>query len=435
MASALGGVSGAASGVAAGAAFGGIGAAVGGVVGGLIGLFTGGGDDGSAEARAKAVKAIQDLDVDALTKQVMLQQYQQNGKLSPEMIQHLPLNADAKQQITEGVKQKANQEYAQEALKQLAQTGMSAQDLAQMQAQRSSAAQDVSAKTQQLLQQSQQRGQLGSGDTLAAQLMANQQGAQGASKGAIDIAAQAAQARREALGQYGQMSSQMRGQDYATQQANMQNELARQRFLDENSLSRQTANVGAQNTANMYNLQRQQQVGDTNVGAANQEAQRVANLKAELELQKAKGLAAAYGGQADAAQKDQAARAAGTTSMWSGIGQAAGAIAPMFKPKSEKTPQQASSEGNPYFNPSTFAGKAYGGEIEGVAPFKGDTEQNDIVPIMASPGELVIPRTDMEDADSAKAFIDKHFKVKKEPSTHEKLLNLIVDLHSKKSKE
>jgi hypothetical protein len=41
----------------------------------------------------------------------------------------------------------------------------------------------------------------------------------------------------------------------------------------------------------------------------------------------------------------------------------------------------------------------------------------------------------MKDSDSAKEFIDKHFKQKKQPSKHEALLDLIAELHSKKSKE
>jgi hypothetical protein len=438
------GVSGAASGAAIGSAIPVIGTGIGAIVGGIAGLFSGSDDNASAEARQHAVDAINSLDVDALTKQQMLQQYQTNGKLDPVMIQKLPLNADQKQQITESASALANQKYAQDALKQMSQTGMSAQDMAQMQAQRSSVAQDTNAKTNQLLQQSQQRGTLSSGDTLAAQLMANQQGAQNASKGAIDIAAQAAQARQQALGQYGQMATQVRGQDYATQQANMQNELARQKFLDENSLSRQTANVGAQNQAQMYNLQRQQQVGDQNVGTANQYTQHLQDLKNQDAMGKAGMLANAYSGQATGLAADQAAQAAGTTSMWSGLTNAAGAIGKMNQADDTDTKSGAktTSTTTPKYGAfgalgNIFSGKAHGGEIEGTAPFKGDTEENDIVPIMASPGELVIPRSKMSDAESAKAFIDKHFGTKKEPSKHEHLLDLIAELHGnkKKSKE
>lgn len=50
--------------------------------------------------------------------------------------------------------------------------------------------------------------------------------------------------------------------------------------------------------------------------------------------------------------------------------------------------------------------KAHGGVIEGQAKHDGDTEANDTVPAMLSPGEIVIPRTKSVDADKAKEFID-----------------------------
>ncbi len=454
-----GGLSGAATGAAIGSAIPVLGTGVGAVLGGIAGLFGGGDDDnGAAEAQQRAIDTINALDIDDLSKQVMLQQYQQNGTLSPEMVQNLNLNADQKSILTENPETLARQQYAMDALKQMSQTGMSAQDMAQMQASRSAVAQDTGAKTAQLLQQSQMRGQLGSGDSLAAQLMANQQGSQQASKDAINTAAAAAQARQQALGQYGNMSSQVRGQDYATQQANMENELARQRFLDNNSLSRQTANVGAQNQANMYNLQRQQGVGDQNVGAGNAEAQRSANLRGQLTLGKASALASAYGGQADQLQKQAAANAASDTAALSAAGSLAGDLgkAGVFgaqgadsgygafgilggKSAPQSSPQQAQTSGNPYFDKKKYAGtipkKAHGGEIDGPEIVEHDSEENDVVPILASGGEFIIPKSKMKDPDSAKAFIDSHFGKKKQHSKHEALLDLIAELHSKKSKE
>jgi len=449
-----GGLSGAATGATIGSVVPVIGTGIGAVVGGIAGLFGGGEDNAAAEAQQRAIDAINALDVDDLSKQVMLQQYQQNGRLDPEMLQNLNLNADQKQVLTEKPETLARQQYAMNALKQMSQTGMSAQDLAQMQEARSAVAEDTSAKTNQLLQQSQMRGQLGAGDTLASQLMAAQQGGQRASKEALQTAAAAGQARQQALSQYGNMASQARGQDYTTQEANMQNELARQRFLDQNSIARQQANVAAENQARMYNLQRQQGVGDMNVGGANTEAQRSASLRANLSLGKANALADAYGGQAKTLGEQAAASAASDTAAISGLGSLAGdlgkagvfgkneagygAFGALGGSTKQGTPAQATSSGSPYFNPSKFAGqkKAHGGEIDGPEIVGHDSEENDIIPIMASAGEFVIPKTKMKDAESAKAFIDKHFKVKKEPSKHEHLLDLIAELHgSKKSKE
>jgi hypothetical protein len=435
------GLSGAGTGAAIGSAIPVLGTGVGALIGGIAGLFGGGDDDnGQAEAQQRAIDAINSLDIDDLSKQVMLQQYQQNGHLDPEMIQHLNLNADQKQILTEAPENRANQQYAMEALRQMSQTGMSAQDLAQMQALRSQVAQDTGAKTNQLLQQSQMRGTLDSGDTLAAQLMANQQGSQQASKDAINVAAAAADARKQALSQYGNMAGQVRGQDYETQKANMENELARQRFLDTNSLGRQTANVGAQNNANMYNLQRQQTVGDTNVGASNAEAQRSANLKANLAAQKASALAGVYGGQSKMLGDQAAANAQSNTNMWAGAANLAGSLgkAGVFGSSSPSVKNMSYDEAIGADNArrkDAGRGMAHGGEVEGEELVHGDSEMNDIVPILASAGEFVIPKSKMKDSDSAKEFIDKHFKQKKQPSKHEALLDLIAELHSKKSKE
>ena len=237
---------------------------LGGLAGGLVGGLFDSSDDTAAQDTQKAIDAINALDIDDLSKKQILQQYQQNGTLSPELVERLQLNADQATTMTENPENRGNQQYALSALKELSQTGMSAADRAQAAEMRSNVAQDTSAKTNQILQQSQMRGQLGSGDTLAAQLMANQQGGQEASKAALNQAAQAAQARREALASYGNQASQVRGQDYSTLSANTQNDLARQQFLDTNSLARQQANVAAKNQSNLYNLQRQQGVGDTN---------------------------------------------------------------------------------------------------------------------------------------------------------------------------
>lgn len=56
----------------------------------------------------------------------------------------------------------------------------------------------------------------------------------------------------------------------------------------------------------------------------------------------------------------------------------------------------------------SYAGKSQGGYIHGgTVHEEGDSEKNDTVPAMLSPGEIVIPRTKAKDPDKAKEFIDK----------------------------
>ena len=53
-----------------------------------------------------------------------------------------------------------------------------------------------------------------------------------------------------------------------------------------------------------------------------------------------------------------------------------------------------------------FLGMAHGGIVDGQSKHDGDNLENDTVPAMLSPGEIVIPRTKSGDADKAKEFID-----------------------------
>lgn len=51
-----------------------------------------------------------------------------------------------------------------------------------------------------------------------------------------------------------------------------------------------------------------------------------------------------------------------------------------------------------------------GGHIPGKAKVDGDSEENDTVPAMLSPGEIVIPRSKAKDPEKAKAFVDHVMK-------------------------
>lgn len=53
-----------------------------------------------------------------------------------------------------------------------------------------------------------------------------------------------------------------------------------------------------------------------------------------------------------------------------------------------------------------------GGKIGGRAPVQGDSEQNDKVPALLSPGEIVIPRSATSDPDEAHQFVDKIMRKK-----------------------
>lgn len=62
-----------------------------------------------------------------------------------------------------------------------------------------------------------------------------------------------------------------------------------------------------------------------------------------------------------------------------------------------------------------------GGKIGGKAPVPGDSSQNDIVPAMLSPGEIVIPRSQATDPDKAKTFIDHLMKEQKKEKKYQEI--------------
>lgn len=55
----------------------------------------------------------------------------------------------------------------------------------------------------------------------------------------------------------------------------------------------------------------------------------------------------------------------------------------------------------------TMMAASDGGKVEGNAKVEGDSEENDIVPALLSPGEIVIPRSALESPEEAHAFLDK----------------------------
>lgn len=427
MASLGGALGGAAQGAAGGAAFGPLGAGIGGAVGGLVGLFSGGGDNEKLKKEADALYA-KFGPVD-LSDPVVFKKFQQAGVLSPEMEQAISLKQDQAQNYSETHgEDRTNQDAALGALKQMSQTGMSAQDMSQFNQMRSQVAADTNAKTAQILQQAQARGQSGAGDTLATQLQASQSDSQQASKNADSLAANAANARQSALSSYLNGTSNLRNQDASADQINNQNEMARRQFLDANSLSRQTRNVGSQNNANLYNTERQQGVSDSNTKADNNELYRQDQAKRDYFTDQLAYTKARTGADNDATKIDtvnNAGRAKGSSDLLSGLASAAGTVGGLMNKSTPSYDSGVSMAVNPTglaktqsqgldsfnFDPTnkmqaSLNGMSDGGEVSGQASVAGDSPKNDTVPTMLSPGEHVIPRSKVEELKWIKGFID-----------------------------
>lgn len=194
---------------------------------------------------------------------------------------------------------------ALEQLSGLSQQGLGAEDRAAYnQLQRQSAAQ-AQAENAQALQNAAARGTLDSGSTLMAQLLSGQNAANRTQQGGEQLAAQAAQARRDALSQYGNMSSNMANQDFA-QKAQIAN--ARDTINQFNAQQK----TGAQ----QFNLNNQQNIANQKASNANQQEiynKQLLQQKFQNDLSKATGvagqqqnLANIYANQGQAAAQGQA---------------------------------------------------------------------------------------------------------------------------------
>jgi len=109
-----------------------------------------------------------------------------------------------------------------------------------------------------------QRGLAGSGMELLQQQMANQSSAESGYKQGMDVGRLAAERSLQAMGQLGNLSSSMRGQDFAEQAAKAQAEDQRLRFNAQMRQQTEQSNVASRNAAQLANLQNAQGVAARN---------------------------------------------------------------------------------------------------------------------------------------------------------------------------
>lgn len=231
--------------------------------------------------------------------------------------------------------------------------------------------------------------------------LANQtvgQEAQQAHLDAVNSQAAAYQAALDAMAKQGSLGGQLQGQQ--NQQANTvaQAQNAMQQFNAANQNQMGMFNAANQQQANAMNAQNKQNVSNANTGTANYRTEYNAKIPQQVfanQMEKAKGQAGAATNIGNLYQQ-QGQQNAG---LFAGL--ASGAAS--FIPKGGGGGAPAGY--NPNMTPDMLPGYAHGGVVQdpmycadgaiipGDANFPGDTEMNDTVPINASPGEAIIPRT------------------------------------------
>jgi hypothetical protein len=310
--------SGAVSGAASGAAIGGPwGALIGGAIGGIGGALSP--DDVPTDQFNNI--AIPDL-VDA-AKKIQYQKYMAGDTYNPQLLSRQAVEDSLVNQINENPENKQKQQVALNAYQQLMNNGLGgSQGKLDLETARTLAAQDATARNASLMQKFQQMGQgPASGASLAAQLASNQNSNQNEYMQNLQASANAANARQGAIGQYAQLASGIRGQDYNTLAANTAANNQARMFDIANSTQRDQGNKNMINMGNMANINRSWQQQDRNVDQYNNQ-QNLGFNALQQNFANHMGLANAQYG---AANNQNQANAQNFSNITGGITQAAGA--------------------------------------------------------------------------------------------------------------
>lgn len=320
-----------------------IGEALGGILGGLLGQNAAKSDrSNQKELMNQMIAEYQKIGYPPdYSKELILQQFQQAGIYTPELEQDLNDTIAESQvgKIQEDSSLRDAQKTALNMMQQRAKVGLSAEDRAALNQVRQQVQQDSQAKQGQILQEMQARGQGGGGAELAAKLQAAQSGADRASAGSDTIMAQAQQRALDALGQSANQATQVRSQDFSNAQAKAQALDERNKFLAQNSINRQSANVQALNQAQQQNLVNKQASANSNVNQANEEKRRQVQAQQQQyqdKLAYAAGITGKQGQVADYRGNLATQKAEQQQKMGAGIGGLAGDVAGMISDENLK---------------------------------------------------------------------------------------------------
>jgi hypothetical protein len=221
------------------------------------------GQAGASRAQAqedinRAVEEIKKLGIPEIEAQkIVLQKPELVGLLSAQN-----LGPSAMEQVSAPQNLVSAQLSALQGLKERSEQGMTPQDRLQLMNIQNSLSAQNQANNKGIMQSFAERGQAGSGNELAMRLISGQNQNQIAGQQGMALAAQIADAKRAALGDYGNMAGSVRAQDVADQTRIAQ---ARDEINRFNTMN--TQQVAAQNLAN------RQMIANQGVATANQQEQ------------------------------------------------------------------------------------------------------------------------------------------------------------------
>lgn len=396
---------------------------------GLLDLFTGGksGDATAAMDRAENYYGGIQTPTQAQLTLPELQQYVEAGILTPAQAQSYlqQTNAYANQNVDQTGT--AAQTQALNKLSEISDAGAAGTPTEQAAIENAMQQMNTSVAGQRgaIEQQMAARGIPASLISAALQNQTVGQEAQQAHLDAVNAAGQNYQAALNALAEKGSVGNALQGQQNTQANTVSQAQNAMQQFNAQNQQQNSQFNASNQQAANAANAANKQQVSNNNVGNANTRTQYNAQVPQTVfndQMSKASGQAGAATNAGNLANS-QGQQNAG---IWAGLINTATSFANPAAAATKYAPQNPTEAGfNAQYQTGGFAHggivdhdhsvcmahggicMADGGEVPGEANFPGDTEMNDTVPINASPGEAVIPRSSVEEhPDVVNSLID-----------------------------
>lgn len=383
----------------------------------LLDLITGGKSGEASDAQRKALAELQKVQTPSIESLTLpeLQQYAVAMGMTPAQMQAFLQESNAFN--NQNIDQTGTNAQIQ-ALNQLSQVANAGAEgtptqRAQVEQINQEAARNLAGQRGAIDQQAQARGVSPGMLQAALQSQRAGEGQQDAHMAALNAQGNAYQQALQAMAQGGALGGQLQGQQNTQANTVAQAQNAMQQFNAANQQNASANNAGMRQQANQYNTGMANQVGQQNTGLANQRTVYNAQLPQQNfqnQMQKAGGIANQYGNIANTAtgQGQQQAgliggligagaqlaggpMAGGMQALSKGQGNAGGA------PQYQNIQQYGTSFPGPLtMNRGGVVGCADGALVPGEPNIPGDSAQNDTVPAMLSPGEAVIPRSQVQ---------------------------------------
>lgn len=216
--------------------------------------------------------AFQGVPIPTLEEQkIILQNPQLMGQYTPEQLQAMEMGVSAMENVQADQGAVEAQKSALEGISEVAEGGVTEADKAATREMQRTVSQDAQARQKAILNNMAQRGVLGSGMELAAQLQSAQQATEQMSRGGEALTQQAQARALQALGQQGSLAGQLRQQSFGEQSDVARARDAINQFNVQNRQSVANQNVGNRNQAAMYNLEQRQALENQRAALANQQ--------------------------------------------------------------------------------------------------------------------------------------------------------------------